>query len=55
MERFDRVVYGSDFPLVTLAAYRKLMEAVVPKEQHDKVFRTNAERLFRVSASFDGA
>jgi predicted TIM-barrel fold metal-dependent hydrolase len=42
----DRILYGSDWPLAPMAQYRKLIEAIVSKEHHTAVFRTNAERLF---------
>lgn len=45
-ERYDRVIYGTDWPLAPMAAYRQFIESVIPKEHHEKVFRTNAERLF---------
>jgi predicted TIM-barrel fold metal-dependent hydrolase len=44
-ERPDRFLYGSDWPLVPMAVYRRLIEAIIPKEHHEAVFRTNAERL----------
>ena len=43
---FSKFLYGSDWPLAPMAAYRRLIEAVIPKEHHQAVFRTNAERLF---------
>ena len=48
-ERYDRVLYGSDWPLAPMAVYRRFIEAIIPKEHHEKVFRTNAEQLFRVT------
>jgi predicted TIM-barrel fold metal-dependent hydrolase len=44
----DRILYGSDWPLAPMAHYRRLIEAIVPKEHHQAVFRTNAERVFRL-------
>ena len=46
----DRILYGSDWPLAPMAPYRRLVEAIIPKEHHPAVFRTNAERLFRLKA-----
>jgi predicted TIM-barrel fold metal-dependent hydrolase len=46
----ERILYGSDWPLAPMAQYRKLIEAIIPKEHHTAVFRTNAERLFGVKA-----
>jgi predicted TIM-barrel fold metal-dependent hydrolase len=44
--RYDRILYGSDWPLAPMATYRRFVEAIIPKEHHEKVFRTNAEKLF---------
>lgn len=46
----DRILYGSDWPLAPMALYRRLIEAVLPKKHHRAVFRTNAERLFRLKS-----
>jgi len=45
-ERYDRVLYGTDWPLAPMAAYRRFIEFVIPKQHHEKVFRTNSEQLF---------
>ncbi len=44
--RFDRILYGTDWPLAPMATYRRFIEAVISKEHHEKVFRSNAEQLF---------
>jgi uncharacterized protein len=46
--RPNRFLYGTDWPLVPMAAYREFITDVIPSEMHDLVFRENAERLFRV-------
>ena len=46
--RYERVVYGSDYPCHPMASYRRFMEAVIPKEHHTRVFRTNMEELYGV-------
>lgn len=47
VNKYDRVLYGLDAPLsVSMPAYREFIEALIPKEHHEKVFRTNAEELF---------
>ncbi|QEL17094.1 amidohydrolase family protein [Limnoglobus roseus] len=46
--RPNRFLYGTDWPLVPMAAYRDFIAAMVPAEMHELVFRENAERLFRV-------
>lgn len=47
-EKPERFLYGSDWPLVPMAAYRALIAAIVPKEHHEKVFETNARALFKL-------
>jgi predicted TIM-barrel fold metal-dependent hydrolase len=46
--RPDRFLYGSDWPLAPMEAYRRLIEACIPKEYHAAVFQKNAQALFRV-------
>jgi len=36
-------------PTIRQDRYRRFIQAVIPKEHHQKVFRDNAERLFSVS------
>jgi uncharacterized protein len=43
---YKRFLYGSDWPLAPMASYRRLIEAVIPKEHRERVFRTNAEHVF---------
>lgn len=39
MDKYDRVLYGTDFPYVCqIPSYRKFIEALIPKEHHIKVF-----------------
>jgi hypothetical protein len=45
---YKRFLYGSDWPLAPLASYRLLIEALIPKEHHEEVFRTNAEHVFKI-------
>lgn len=47
-EKPERFLYGSDWPLAPMAAYKKLIEAMVPKEHHEAVFLTNAKKLFKL-------
>ena len=43
---WDKVMYGSDWPLVNIHAYVEVIKRLVPKEQHEKVFFRNACRIF---------
>jgi predicted TIM-barrel fold metal-dependent hydrolase len=45
---YTKFLYGSDWPLAPLASYRRLIEALIPKEHHQEVFRTNAKHVFNV-------
>lgn len=47
-ERPNRFVYGTDWPLAPMPAYREFVRATVPEEWHELVFEENARRLFRV-------
>lgn len=45
-EKPERILYGSDWPLVPMAAYRDIIRRIVPGQHHDRVFRENARELF---------
>jgi predicted TIM-barrel fold metal-dependent hydrolase len=47
-ERPNRFLYGSDWPLVPMTAYRDFIRAAVPEAYHALVFEENARTLFRV-------
>jgi hypothetical protein len=42
----ERFLYGSDYPLSPMTAYRDFVRRMFPKDQHDGVFRDNAKKLF---------
>ncbi len=46
-ERPNRFLYGSDWPLVPMAAYRDFIRAALPETCHAQVFEENARLLFR--------
>jgi predicted TIM-barrel fold metal-dependent hydrolase len=46
-ERPNRFLYGSDWPLVSMADYRDLIRSIVPPIHHPLVFEENARALFR--------
>jgi len=48
-ERPNRFLYGSDWPLAPMAAYRDFIHSVVPEEHHQQVFEDNARVLFRLA------
>jgi predicted TIM-barrel fold metal-dependent hydrolase len=45
---YKKFLYGSDWPLAPMGAYRRLIESLIPKEHHQEVFRTNAEYVFGI-------
>jgi predicted TIM-barrel fold metal-dependent hydrolase len=47
-ERPNRFLYGTDWPLAPMSAYRDFVSAAVPEEYHSCVFEENARVLFRL-------
>jgi|SRR5579883_217395 len=47
-ERPNRFVYGSDWPLAPMTAYREFIKEAIPAEFHEQVFEENARLLFRL-------
>jgi predicted TIM-barrel fold metal-dependent hydrolase len=47
-ERPNRFLYGTDWPLAPMPAYRDFIRQAVPEEYHECVFEENARRLFRL-------
>ena len=43
---WDKVMYGSDWPLVNIPAYIEVIRSLVPAEHQDAVFFENARRVF---------
>ena len=44
----SRIMYGSDWPLVNIPAYLKLLRRVAPERAHEGFFSANARRIFRL-------
>jgi predicted TIM-barrel fold metal-dependent hydrolase len=47
-ERPDRFLFGTDWPLAPLSAYRDFIRSFVPPAHHEQVFVSNARTLFRL-------
>lgn len=47
-ERPNRFLYGTDWPLAPMAAYRNFIRAAIPETYHPQVFEENARSLFRL-------
>lgn len=45
-ERPNRFVYGSDWPLTPMRAYRDFIRSAIPAEFHEQVFAENARLLY---------
>ncbi len=48
-DSWSRITFGSDFPLAPIEAGRCVVDTLIPAEHREKVFRTNAEKLFRLN------
>ncbi len=48
-ERPNRFLYGSDWPLAPMSAYRDFVSTLIPEVHHDLVFIENARVLFGLS------
>lgn len=46
MGRWDKLMYGSDWPLVNIADYINILKQVVPKEHHEEFFYGNALNVY---------
>ena len=49
-ESYDKILYGTDWPLVSMRLYREFIEEIIPADLHAAVFSENARRLFRLDA-----
>jgi predicted TIM-barrel fold metal-dependent hydrolase len=47
-ERPNRFLFGTDWPLAPMAAYRDLIRAAIPEAHHAQVLEDNARILFRI-------
>jgi predicted TIM-barrel fold metal-dependent hydrolase len=46
---YEKILYGSDWPLVPMNQYIRLIKKIVPKQYQNKVFYENAKRLFKLN------
>ena len=49
-DRPNRFLYGSDWPLAPMPAYRDFIAAAIPAQFHEQVFEENACLVFRLNA-----
>jgi predicted TIM-barrel fold metal-dependent hydrolase len=48
VERPDRFLFGSDWPLAPMNVYRDFIRDLIPEEHHQAVFYDNAKALFKL-------
>ena len=48
IDNYDKILYGSDWPLVKMKNYIRFIKTIIPKKYHKKVFYKNAKKLFRL-------
>lgn len=48
IDDYNKILYGSDWPLVNIKDYIKIIKNIVPKKYHKKVFYENAKKLFKL-------
>lgn len=46
LDAWDKVMYGSDWPLVNIHSYLEVIRRLIPEEHHEAVFFENACRIF---------
>lgn len=46
LSRYDKMMYGSDWPLVNMAVYIEVIKRLIPEEYHQAVFYDNAVKVF---------
>src|SRR5262249_20865684 len=47
-ERPNRFLYGSDWPLAPMPAYRDFVRSTIPEAHHQQIFEDNARALFEI-------
>lgn len=46
---YDRIMFGTDWPLINISAYIQFISYIVPQKYHNKVFYDNAKRIYHLS------
>jgi len=46
LDRYDKVIYGTDWPLINIKSYIEVMKLVIPTIHHQEFFYDNAMRIF---------
>jgi len=48
LNNYDKVIYGTDWPLVPMGAYLDFCKKLIPEQAHEKVFYDNAVKVFKL-------
>ena len=48
LNRYDRLLYGTDWPLANISNYIKLAMQLIPEKYHYQVFFANANRIYQL-------
>ena len=48
LNNYDKVLYGTDWPLVPMGAYIDFIKKLIPAQAHEKVFYENAMRVYKL-------
>ena len=48
MDKYDKVLFGTDWPLAPMESYVNFCKQLVPPETYDKVFYENAVKVFNI-------
>ena len=46
LDKYERLMYGTDWPLANIANYIEFVAHLIPEKHHDKVFFDNANRIY---------
>ncbi len=46
LDSYDRLLYGTDWPLANIANYIEFVAHLIPEKYHDQVFFDNANRIY---------
>lgn len=48
LDNYDRLLYGTDWPLANIPNYIEFVAHLIPARHHDKVFFANANRIYNL-------
>lgn len=48
LDAYDRLMFGTDWPLANLTDYIKFTEKIIPPSEREKIFFTNAKNIYRL-------